>query len=225
MPCMRLDISILFATLQYGGFVNINYKKAIYASSISGTILLLISVIFDILNIKGQEYIILAILASWIIIFISCSFFFERQTTRYLFILDQIEENPESFQDLCGKRTMFSNVVVAGFRYAHPYCLSWKMYKAGIEHWPKDVQIWLSFAKFIAIYPAETQQLDWVAVSIVQNKLKGSLAKHTLQQINTIIRQREANLIPELKTKLDKIAKQVQATKHKVRYIWDLIIQ
>ncbi|EAY04508.1 Adenylate and Guanylate cyclase catalytic domain containing protein [Trichomonas vaginalis G3] len=218
-------LSTLFATNQYGGFVVIGYKKAIFASSISGIILLCICVIFELVNTHGKEYVILAILALWIIIYFVCNFYLEHETSKSLIILDEIEESPDRFTELIKSKNHFSNVVIAGFRYAHPLCLSWKIYKAGIEHWPKDIKIWLSFSKFIAIYPAETQQLDWVANNIMQNKLKGSLAKHTLQQIQTIIRQREANLIPELKSKLDKIGKQVQATKHKVRYIWDLIIQ
>jgi len=39
------------------------------------------------------------------------------------------------------------------------------------------------------------------------------------------MRQRETNLIPQQKAKLDKVAKQVQGTKHKMRYIQELIVQ
>ena len=217
-------ILMIVAINQYGGFVSLTHKKAFLASAISGCLLLVIEIIFENLGIKGSEAILILIAAVWAVCFIGCNCFLERSTNTSLALLDIIEEDPDNIH-LIKNTSTYCNVVIDGFRYAHPICLSWTMFKAGIEKWPKDVKIWLSFSKFTAIYPEETQQLDWISVSIIQNKLKGSLAKHTLQQIQTIIRQRETNLVPELKSKLDKVGKQVQATKHKVRYIWDLIIQ
>jgi hypothetical protein len=100
-----------------------------------------------------------------------------------------------------------------------------QLFKLGIERWPADVNAWLLFAKMTAVLPEETQQLNWISLGKMQNGVTGSLAQHTQHQIHSIRRQREANLVPELKSKLDRIAKQVQHTKHKIRYIWDLILQ
>jgi len=81
------------------------------------------------------------------------------------------------------------------------------------------------FAKFTAMYTETTQQLAYTTMAISQNELKSDRARHIQLQIMSIMRQRETNLIPQLKVKLGKIAKQVQGTKHKMRYIWELIIQ
>ena len=217
-------ILAIFVVNQYGGLVTIVHKKALFATAISGFVLLIVASVFLFIEQQSDEVILILIVAVWGITFFFCNFFLERFTTKCLNVLDIIEEDPDNIS-VIKTTSSYCNIVIEGFRYAHPICLQWTMFKAGIERWPKDVKIWLSFAKFTAIYPEETQQLDWISVSMFQNKLKGSLAKHTLQQIQTIIRQRETNLIPELKSKLDKVGKQVQATKHKVRYIWDLIIQ
>ena len=85
--------------------------------------------------------------------------------------------------------------------------------------------MWFLFAKFTAIYPECTNQPDWIAITMMQNHVKGRLAKATLGQIKSVTRQRETNLIQSLKIKLNSISKKVQNAKHRVRYVWDLIIQ
>lgn len=46
-----------------------------------------------------------------------------------------------------------------------------------------------------------------------------------MSQLKFVINQRENNLVPQLKPKLDAVGKSVQQAKHKMRYIWHLIIQ
>ncbi|OHT13730.1 Adenylate and Guanylate cyclase catalytic domain containing protein [Tritrichomonas foetus] len=214
-------ISFLF---QKGGLVSRNYEKALGASSFAEGILFIVVIVYEIIGIRGSEVIIFIVLGVWLISFFLFHWYFERRALRFINILDMIEDDPENFQ-LIKSPTQLEGIAVNGFRFAHPVCLSWQLFKLGIERWPQNVDIWLLFAKMTAIYPEETQQLNWISLGMSQNKLKGSLAKHTMQQIGSIIKQRETNLIPELKSKIDKVAKQVQGTKHKVRYIWDLIIQ
>ncbi|OHS97016.1 Adenylate and Guanylate cyclase catalytic domain containing protein [Tritrichomonas foetus] len=93
------------------------------------------------------------------------------------------------------------------------------------ERFPKSLQVWIIFAKFTAIYPEESQQLSFIIHGMMKNRMKGSFAKHTILQIMAIIKQREPNLIPELKKKLNYIGKHVSSCKAKVRYIWELVLQ
>ena len=215
---------IVILSNRYGGMVNVTQKKIAISTFIAAGILLPIAAVFIFCEIPANEVIILLIAGGWIVAYIIYYIILQRTTNIHIAILDLIEEDPENF-DYIRNPNHFSSVVIDGMRAAHPVCLNWSVFKSGIEAWPKNVNVWFLFAKFTAIYAECTQQLDWISVSMIQNRLKGSLAKHTLQQIQTITRQRETNLIPSLKSKLDKIGKQVQSTKHKVRYVWDLIIQ
>lgn len=216
-----IAISFLF---QKGGLVSRGYEKALGASSMAEGLLFFVVIIYELLNQQANEVIIFVVVGVWLISFLGFHFYFERRANKCMQLLDMIDDSAENF-DLIKSPRHLAGVAVIGFRYAHPVCLSWQLFKLGIERWPENVNIWLLFAKFTAIYPEETQQLNWISMGMAQNHLKGSLAKHTQQQISSIMKQRETNLIPELKTKLDKIAKQVAGTKHKIRYIWDLIIQ
>jgi PAS domain S-box-containing protein len=214
-------ITFLF---QKGGLVNRMHEKALGASSCAEGILLLVVVGFEVAGIEGTEIVIFIVAAVWIGSYAGFHWFFEHRTTRFLEMLDAIEDDPDNFQMITSS-TQFEGIAVVGFRFAHPVCLSWQLFKIGIEKWPTDVNVWLLFAKMTAVLPEETQQLNWISLGMVQNGVNGRLAKHIHHQIHSILRQREANLVPELKGKLDRVAKEVQHAKHKIRYIWDLILQ
>ncbi|OHS96775.1 Adenylate and Guanylate cyclase catalytic domain containing protein [Tritrichomonas foetus] len=207
-----------------GSFVTEFYLQALLATSFTSIVLLLIVVIFDAMEKMAQEYMIIIVIAVWISDYLVTHFIYQAQMTRNARLLDKIEEDNELI-DLIKSPIYLIDLIVTGFRITHPICISFRLLKMSIERFPKNADIWMLFAKFTAIYPEENQQLSFIAVGISQNRIKGALAKYTHQQIKAIMRQRETNLIPPLKTKLDKINKQVQGTKHKVRYIWDLIIQ
>ncbi|OHT13831.1 Adenylate and Guanylate cyclase catalytic domain containing protein [Tritrichomonas foetus] len=214
----------IFVFLSKGGFVNQKYGEAAVATAVSGIIVVLFVAVYVLLEMMATEVIFIIFVVVWVVCYISVTFIVKRQMNRSLATLDMIADDAEAFYRI--KSTLkFCTLVVDGFRHAHPFCLSYGIFKLAIEQWPKNYDIWLLFAKFSAIYPEETQQLAYIEVSMMQNKMKGSFAKHTMQQIESVIKQREANLIPELKTKIDRIGRKVQATKAKIRYIWDLVLQ
>ncbi|OHS95017.1 Adenylate and Guanylate cyclase catalytic domain containing protein [Tritrichomonas foetus] len=215
----------IFVFFSKGGFVSLTHLKAMVATSVSGIILCIIVAIYEVIDRQANEIIIVVFIVVWLFCYLITNFIFNHRVSRSLLLLDQIMEDPESFDASIRSPFKFSSIVVDGFRNAHPYCLSFTIFKLAIERWPKSYDVWLLFAKFSAIYPEETQQLAYIEVGMMQNKMKGSFAKHTMQQIEAVIKQREANLIPELKTKLDNIGRKVQSTKAKIRYIWDLVLQ
>ena len=219
--CYAVSIPLFFSK---GGYVNENYVKALSATAVTGCVLMALAAICVAMGAIVGEYIILIIIALWIVSFIVVHFVFKCMLERNSHLLDLIEDDANNFHDVHSARQI-ENLIIMGFRMAHPVCINFQLLKLAIDKYPTNIYVWLLFAKFTAIYPEETQQLSYISVGIQQNRLKGSLAKHTQQQINSIMRQRETNLLPELKSKLDKIGKHVQGTKHKVRYIWDLILQ
>ena len=209
---------------RYGGLVNYMIRRVLVSTAIACGVCLFICGTFLFTNTPANELIILVIVGVWVATFFVYSWIRNAQARKNIELLDFIEEDEENFQYIKSPNS-FANIVLDGFRVAHPICLSWSIFKMAVERWPKNVNIWFLYAKFSAIYPEVTQQLDWIAISMIQNKLKGSFAKNCIQQIRTIEKQREVSLVQSLKVKLDRLQKQVQSTKHKVRYIWDLIIQ
>ena len=207
-----------------GGYVNENHIKALTATAVTGAFCMLCALIFTILDVVLSEIVLIIIVIVWIGAFIVTNFIYKSFLLKSTHTLDLIEEDSENFNMIKSIRKL-DNLIVNGFRNAHPLCITFQIFKLAIDAYPTSMDVWLLFAKFTAIYPEATQQLVFILMGISQNHLKGALAKHTQQQIQSILRQRETNLITELKSKIDKIGKQVQATKHKVRYIWDLIIQ
>ena len=220
--CLYLLLASLLP--QKGGLVSQAQYKLLSATCVSSSIMLILFVIFDVVNVTPNEFFFLVLAVVWGICYMIVHCLNNRSLVRSMQTLDAIEYERGEFdsvkkpRDACG-------LIVAGFRMAHPVCISYDLVKLAIDKWPTDVDLWLIFAKFSAIYPELTQQLSYVSMGMIQNHLKGSLSKQIQQQIQSVMRQRETNLIQQLKSKLDKVGKQVQGTKHKIRYIWDLVIQ
>ena len=217
-------VIMLYLFFNKGGFVYLLHLKAAVATVVSGIILILIVTIFILLKMLATEVILVVFVAIWIICFFATNYVFNYITRKSMTLLDGLMSEEISFDSIKSPRT-FCDTIVCGFRNAHPFCLSYDVFRPAIEKWPKNYDIWLLFAKFTAIYPEINQQLSFIGISMMQNKMKGGFAKHTMQQISTVLRQRESNLIPELKSKLDNIGRKVQSTKAKIRYLWDLVLQ
>ncbi|OHT04623.1 hypothetical protein TRFO_27831 [Tritrichomonas foetus] len=216
-----VSILVLFSK---GGFVNQTYLKAMVSTATTGIIFCIIVALYVGSGNLATEVIIIIFVVVWIIVFILTSVGINRKTSKSLMMLDVILDDQESFNLIRNPR-QFCQIVVDGFRNAHPSVLNFSVFKIAIEKWPKNYDIWLLFAKFMAIYPEQTQQLSYITIGMMQNKMKGNFAKHTMQQIGAAVKQRETNLIPELKTKIDRIGRKVSSNKAKIRYIWDLVLQ
>jgi len=139
-------------------------------------------------------------------------------------ILDYIENDKEYF-DSIKSVNHFLNICVSGFQVAHPICINWMLFQYANEVWDKNIDILSVFAKFVAIYPEESKKLEWIQKTIISNKHKGSVAKFTVLQINSILRQRESNLSPYLKKRIGDIHKLTQVAKNRIRNVWDLVVQ
>ncbi|OHT10600.1 Adenylate and Guanylate cyclase catalytic domain containing protein [Tritrichomonas foetus] len=210
--------------LSKGGFVSVFHLKAISATTLTGGVSMSIVGIIDILNQESSDVLVGIYVGGWIVAYILVSFIIKCRAKKALSVLDLYQDDPYSIESI-KTASVFCDTIITGFRSAHPACLSFRPFKCAIDKWPKAFDIWLIFAKFTAIYPEETQQLEYIIVGMQQNKVHGSLAKHTIRQIESIIMQREQNLIPELKNKIDLISKHVLQIKAKLRYIWDLALQ
>ena len=207
-----------------GGFVSNLHTNMIIADGISGAILCIGCIVLNVINVEGNEVAIFIIIALWVVSYLVASTISSARRKRSLAILDAIEEDKENF-DYLRKPSQFYEIVVTGFANAHPVCISWDVFQSAVEKWPENVNIWVLYTKFAVIYPEESQKVGWIQHQMMSLHLKGATSKHIQEEIITMLRMRESNISPELKKKLNKINKKVQLVKHKLRHIWDLVIQ
>lgn len=217
-------VIVMVLTQQKGGLVYEHQDMLLMTCLLSAAIVLIVMMIYDVTHTVANELVFIIYPVLLVLCYLVLRCISRSQTTKEMATLDAIEDDEAAFDDV-GSARRACTLIVHGFRHAHPVCTSYAICKLALDRWPHNVHLWMIFAKFSAIYPEMTQQLAYISIGMTQNKLSGALAKHIHQQIQSVMRQRETNLIPQLKSKLDKIGKQVQGTKHKVRYIWDLIIQ
>ena len=163
----------------------------------------------------------------YIIIFLAItllsSFIVQRLRARNLAILDSFDESHDI--DVIGSPKKLKTLLATGFTFAHPCCVNYTIFSAASAAWPDSLSIWSNFAKFAAIYPEKTQTLVVISQSIAANKFKGKVAETVHSCIADIVKTRETNLIPDLKSKLTKISRLTSKTKNKLRNIWDLVLQ
>ncbi|KAK8886704.1 hypothetical protein M9Y10_042171 [Tritrichomonas musculus] len=208
-----------------GGLAKPVESKVYFASCLTGGTMCIIIGVMQILK-KDASFILLAVFIALEVAFVFIAILMmKRVVIKRLNLIDQINDDIELFETRVKTVNNFINLAVTGFSELHPMCLNWSFMKMGIERWPNDADTWFIYAKFCAIYPEETQTLAWIFRSIITNKVKGQSARTVKLQSLSIARQREVNLSPDLKVKLNHISKHVTSAKHKLRNVWDMAIQ
>jgi hypothetical protein len=147
-----------------------------------------------------------------------------RRVQRDLAVLDEILDSDEDCSLVEDPET-FLDIAVAGMRVGHPICVNWILFRYAVETWPREPDIWYIFAKSVAIYPEETATLNWIQHTIVAERLKGATISCVKRPAHILGRRRESNLSPDLKTQLNSLSKHLLRTKHKLRHVWDVVIQ
>ncbi|OHS93295.1 Adenylate and Guanylate cyclase catalytic domain containing protein [Tritrichomonas foetus] len=207
-----------------GGFVKIAHSVMVVSAAISGGLTMIIFIILVVIGQSLSELILIAAISLFVLIIIIASFIHHRIIYKIIHILDEIHSNSENFE-MIRSPSMFMIIFNIGMGLVHPVCTSWSLGNMAVQKWPTNIKVWYIFSKFVAIYPEENQQLSIIYQNIIQNKIKGSYAKQTLAQIHTVSKLREANLSLSLKNSLNNINKLAMKAKHKMRYVWDNIIQ
>ncbi|OHT07233.1 hypothetical protein TRFO_01409 [Tritrichomonas foetus] len=208
-----------------GGLTNFVQTICICASLASGFLGLAIIIVFLFSQTTISEVYLIIYVVFWLIAAIVSSFVINHIKKKHLEVLDRIMDDESEFQHLVKSPAKYARVLVTGFEQSHPQCLNWNFCRLATVQWPNSIISWYLYAKFTAIYPEETMQLICIGKSMKQHKLKGGFVRQTIDQMASLIRQREPNLSRLLQNKLGSINKDVQSTKHKLRNVWDMIIQ
>ncbi|KAK8863767.1 hypothetical protein M9Y10_011457 [Tritrichomonas musculus] len=215
----------LYLPFFQGGFVQNIIENSLLATNIACFVNCILMLVFVILDKPAKNYLIFIYIFIWLIFLLLSRIITSRYKIKALNIMDEINDGRKIFEAKIKSANQCINYMKVGFESAHPICLSWSFCKSAVENWPKNQYIWFAFAKFAAIYPEETQKLEWIYVTVKQSKIHGSTIQTIKEQSLSITRQRETALSSELKTKITKLSKDVNSTKHKLRHVWDSVLQ
>lgn len=147
-----------------------------------------------------------------------------KATLNALRFLDEYEENHEIINNLKTSH-QFMNTALIGLKFAHPALADMGFLTAGTDKWAKVPRVWLFVAKFLAIYPNEASKLKMIVAGAVTHKLKGREIKCLKFQSNMLAKRREQGLSVTLKSKFTKLNKYVSSSKHKMRRVWEVVLQ
>jgi len=222
--CLILYISSSYVVSYYCYFVSISHQQLFYATSFSGSVFTLVSIILYIFGKRGTDVLFFSYIGIWIVAYFFSSIMISRIISQNLDLLDRFEGG-ETVESLFVNERSFIKSILIGITYTHPSCLDSSIFKNGTQVWPDSMKIWFLYSKITAIYPEQNNELIFIARYLRRNEMKGLLLKHTIRQVISLTKKREKNLIPELKIDLERVSKQVQNCKHKSRHTWDLIIQ
>jgi hypothetical protein len=160
----------------------------------------------------------------WLVGLIVVTWIQNATVRKRLILLDWILDEPDKMDGIASVGS-YVNLCIEGFRVAHPLCINWNFPGWAIETWPEHEMAWFVYAKFVAIFPEQSQLLSWIYRTIVANQIRGRSARTVKTQALIIARQRESNLSPGLKNKMKHLSKLLAQAKHKLRRVWDLAIQ
>ena len=219
-----LYIGLIFLSSFEGGYVHADEESLFNSFSLTSAIILLVLMIQDIAGSSGNEIELAAFLVLFIIAYIIVRWFSFSRKAKYIAQLDAFVDDDTEINNFKSPNK-FIQAVTIGFSFAHPCCIDWTICQSAIEKWPNEYNIWYIFLKYAAIYPDQTFVVNSICRSIVSHNFEGVFVKNTLTEVAQIIKMRENNLSISLKEKLNSINKNVNSTKHKLRNIWDFVIQ
>jgi hypothetical protein len=207
-----------------GSFISGSHSRVVIAASFGGFIHTLIVIIYLLTGQQADYLQFFLIIAILIIGYFIAAFLIRSRKRRHLAILDEFRWSSASFANISSPSELIG-IAVTGMHHAHPTCIDWSIFKAGVERWPDHHLLWIVFARFAAIYPEEAPLLSHILFSLAAVAKHNHLVQMVRTQASVLQMQREAQLSVELKRKNCHVLKDVAAAKRKLRNVWDLVIQ
>jgi len=214
----------MIITFMIGTFVESSHKKFYFAISISGFLNSIIFVTFSILKVNITEGIMFGIIFTIPLFYFVANIIFQNRFISNLRVLDQWMDDPKSL-DECDDYSLAMKCAIDGMHISHPVSIDWSVFKMITANWPQKIESWIVFAKFVSIFPEESSLLSYIVQQIINAKLKGSFSKQNTMHILALLQQRESNLSPLLKHKIDHVRRAIASAKRNMRNVWDQVIQ
>ena len=207
-----------------GGLVKQIERYLVTGVCVSGCIF---SIVGGVFLFVGIHFSLITLFLSILVVVISviAQMLIERKLTiSRLCFLDDYEANHDVFFEL-KRQHQYMDTALVGLKYAHPTLLDMSFLASGTEKWPNAPKVWLFYAKFVAVYPNEAPRLKMIVASASTHKMKGREMKCLKFQSIMLSKRREQGLSVALKSKFGKLNKSVSSSKHKMRRVWEVVLQ
>lgn len=204
--------------------VSFTHVTMFYTHGLFGCTAHIIFGILIFLKIKMSTATVLVFFVAFAIFSVVSFLITRRQINKNLILLDDINDDNSCLHEFSNPKALMKAAII-GFNYAHPVSIDFSLFKFITQQWPDEPSYWVTFGKFVAIYPEASSLHMFIVRTIDQKKFHGTLVKECLAQSMIIFQQREMNLTAELKRKIEKISKETGACKRRLRHIWDQVIQ
>lgn len=178
------------------------------------------SIIFFILDKEMPEYMIIIVITCMAASAFVIMYLRNRRFIKSIHLLDSLEESKDNFQ-MFKKSSQIIPHILVGFQVNHRYCLSYSIFVDSLSIFEEDFSLLVIFAKFLAIYPEEYSQLNWIYAMVAKNKLKKFKKKYIKAQLMTILMRRESTLSNELRKKLQSISNLIVTAKMRIKNTWE----
>lgn len=222
--CIILYVYCTRTCFNCASFVKNRDRIMAFGGSIYG-ILLCAANLYTVFTDKAWTPIFFPIAAGvGVIVFISVYFYFKCRAQKELLILDELNDSQDIHIFKSIKK--FKQILSTGFIHCHPVCVSFTNFKLAAAEWKDALDVWSLYAKFIAIYPEQSNQLAFIAQNVANIKTSDKILQSViLSSTNDIIKNRETKFTAQLKGKISRLAKHFNKAKGRLRNIWDLTLQ
>ena len=207
-----------------GSFIILTNSYFFLASILTSCVAQLVIGVSLFIGFEGSETILFVFLILFVVFYIISYFWIGRKLKNDLITLDAIEENVENMQEI-KTVSRIASLSITGFAMVHPNVISWNFFKAAMVQWPDNIRILVMYAKYSAIFPEDKSTLQLIGRTIAEQGTQSIQKDQALHQITAILRTREPNLTVELKQKISKMNNNITRTKHKMRNLWDILLQ
>jgi len=217
-------LSGIYVVFFRSSFIKSEDLTLYFASVLSSCLNLIIFLFTKITGFSSNEVIFVSYVLFLVLSYFISSALIRKKISSDLIVLDGIEDM-ETFDQNKVSVNKFIDFIITGCAYSHPVCISWKVFKVGVDVFQDYCDLWMVYAKFVAIYPTETELLSFILQSIISKKFKNHSSRLLIFFINLLLKKREFNISPELKSKLTWVQKSILKTKQRFRNIYDLMLQ
>jgi len=224
--CILICILIMsvLSLINDAGIVNPLLDEYYLATQMSSAIIVSFNTLAAKLSVNYPSLILPSLIVSFIVSNIIIHYTKKSKLTKSLYILDSLEENKANLDNINSSKH-FRKLLFDGFSFSHPICFNQSIFINSMNKWKDSFSTWLCLTKFSAIYPENSKLLALIPIQMKSNGYKGEIYRFIKIQIRTILRQREINLVPELRASLEKLNKERSTIRNRIRHIWELIIQ
>ncbi|OHS95028.1 hypothetical protein TRFO_10739 [Tritrichomonas foetus] len=212
---------LIFCSVYFFGRLIQSLEVNSFISTIITSIVISISLcIFNILKKEVPLYLPLILIVVWFLSYFVSARIQNKLMIDAIITLDQVERDTSKFDQIKASH-IFIKMVTYGFLNAHPYCLTFHIFKDAFDQYPENSIILILFAKFISIYPEETHQLSWIILNLKKSKCRKYIYKYVSIQANSILMRRDNTLSPELKKKIRVISQLISTAKNRIKTSWE----